>query len=141
MHKNEYARPFSIFPLSFEFDRVPEVHHIYIILMLCVLGLIPYPIIMNLPSDYETDFDGPAAYQITVLGTIVSSWSERLEGMAINRLILDDGTTYTVLTGNLTDQAALTGVLNTIYELHLPLVAVNKLQITGSKREEFPPED
>lgn len=113
----------------------------YIILLLCIFGLIPYPISMNLPSDYETAFDGPAAYQITVLGTIMSSWSERLEGMAVNRLILEDGTTYTVLTGDLADQAALTGVLNTIYELHLPLVAVNKLQITGSKREKFSPED
>jgi hypothetical protein len=92
---------------------------------------------MNSPSDYGSDFDGPAAYQITVLGTITSSWSERLEGMAINRLVLEDGTSYTILTGNLADQAALTGVLNTIYELHLPLVAVNKLQITGSKRVEI----
>ncbi len=108
--------------------------------MLCIRGPIPYPIQMNLPSDYQNDFDGPAAYQITVLGSIISSWSDRLEGMEINRLILDDGTTYTVLSGNLTDQAALTGVLNTIYELHLPLVAVNKLQITGSKREDFPAE-
>lgn len=97
--------------------------------------------IMNMPPNYEIDFDGPAAYQITVLGTINSSWSERLEGMTINRLVLEDGTTYTVLTGDLTDQAALTGVLNTIYELHLPLVAVNKLQITGSKRGEIPPEN
>lgn len=96
---------------------------------------------MNLPSGYESDFDGPAAYQITVQGTIMTSWSERLEGMAINRLVLDDGTTYTVLTGDLTDQAALTGVLNTIYALHLPLVAVNKLQFTGSRRAETPPDD
>lgn len=96
---------------------------------------------MNLPSDYEPDFDGQAAYQITVRGKIMSNWSERLEGMAITHLLLDDGTAYTVLTGNLSDQAALTGVLNSIYELHLTLVAVNKLQIYGSKREGIPPDD
>ena len=78
------------------------------------------------------DFDGPAAYQITVRGNISPAWSDRLEGMAINRLTLDDGTIFTVLTGQLTDQAALSGVLNSLYELHLSLVAVNKLPLAGS---------
>lgn len=90
---------------------------------------------MNLPSGYESDFDGPAAYQITVQGRIVSGWSDRLEGMTISHLILDDGTTFTVLTGDLNDQAALSGVLNTIYELHMPLIAVNKLPFNSSRRE------
>lgn len=79
------------------------------------------------------DFDGPAAYQITVRGAIAPGWSGRLEGMAINNLILDDGTVYTVLSGELTDQAALSGVLNTLYELQLPLVAVNKLPLAGTR--------
>ena len=90
---------------------------------------------MNLPSGYDSDFDGPAAYQITVQGMIMSSWSERLEGMASNHLVLEDGTTYTILTGDLSDQAALAGLLNTIYEMHLPLVAVNKLPVRRSRRE------
>lgn len=79
------------------------------------------------------DFDGPAAYQITVRGLITPEWSGRLEGMTINRLVLDDGTIFTVLTGELTDQAALSGVLNTLYDLRLPLVAVNKLPLAGSR--------
>jgi hypothetical protein len=37
--------------------------------------------------------------------------------MAINRLTLDDGTIFTILTGALIDQAALSGVLNTLYEM------------------------
>ena len=97
--------------------------------------LLRYPFRMNAPSGYESDFDVPAVYQITVQGRIVSGWSDRLEGMAINHLILDDGTTLTLLTGDLTDQAALSGVLNTIYELHMPLIAVNKLPFHGSRRE------
>lgn len=79
------------------------------------------------------DFDGPAAYQITVRGLITPDWSGRLEGMTINRLVLDDGTIFTVLTGELTDQAALSGVLNTLYEMQRPLVAVNKLPLAGSR--------
>lgn len=78
------------------------------------------------------DFDGPAAYQITVGGSVPSGWSGRLESMTINRLILDDGTIFTVLTGELTDQAALSGVLNTLYDLRLSIVAVNKLPLAGS---------
>lgn len=82
---------------------------------------------------YGQEFDGPAAYQITVQGLITPEWSGRLEAMTINRLVLDDGTIFTVLTGELTDQAALSGVLNTLYELQLSLVAVNKLSL-GSAR-------
>ncbi len=79
------------------------------------------------------DFDGPAAYQITVRGVVALGWSGRLEGMTINRLTLDDGTVFTILTGELTDQAALSGVLNTLYELQLPLIAVNKLPFDGTR--------
>jgi hypothetical protein len=33
------------------------------------------------------------------------------------------------LEGELSDQAALAGVLNTLYELHLTLLSVNRLEI------------
>jgi hypothetical protein len=35
----------------------------------------------------------------------------------------------TTLEGELTDQAALAGVLNTLYELHLPVLLVKRLEI------------
>jgi hypothetical protein len=90
---------------------------------------------MNLPSESNYIFDGPAAYQITVQGTIAAGWSSRMEGMTINHIFLEDGTPLTILTGELTDQAALTGVLNTIYEMHLPLITVNKLPLTSFRKE------
>lgn len=89
-----------------------------------------YPVNMNAQS--APDFDGPFAYQITVRGMITPGWSGRLEGMTINRLTLDDGTIFTILTGELTDQAALSGVLNTLYDLQLSLVAVNKLPLANT---------
>ncbi len=88
---------------------------------------IRYPVFMSVQSN--PDFDGPAAYQITVRGAISPEWSDRLESMAINRLTLDDGTIFTILTGALIDQAALSGVLNTLYEMQFTLVTVNKLPL------------
>jgi hypothetical protein len=96
---------------------------------------------MNLPSGLDYIFDGPAVYQITVQGTIASGWSSRMEGMSISRIFLEDGTPLTILTGELADQAALTGVLNTIYEMHLPLIAVNKLLVASFRKEQLPPEN
>jgi hypothetical protein len=38
-----------------------------------------------------------------------------------------DQTTVTTLSGRVRDQAELTGVLNTLYELHLPILSVEIL--------------
>jgi hypothetical protein len=43
-----------------------------------------------------------------------------------------DGGVETVLVGRLPDQAALSGVLNTLYELHLPVSLVECLEANGS---------
>ena len=74
-------------------------------------------------------FDRPATYQITVQGRIDPTWSDRLEGMAIWMTTLEAGSPVTTLEGELSDQAALVGVLNTIYELHLPVLSVKRLEI------------
>jgi hypothetical protein len=69
-------------------------------------------------------FVDPASYRIKVKGFIPNDWSERLEGMSIHRQKSDDGEPVTTLEGELVDQAALAGVLNSIYELHLPILSV-----------------
>lgn len=94
---------------------------------------------MDSPSGHGSTFDGSATYRITVLGVISLRWCGRaLEGMTINRLTLEDGSLLSILTGELADQAALTGVLNTLYELRLPLIAVKRLPLPGSRGEESP---
>jgi hypothetical protein len=93
------------------------------------------------PSGFRSNFDDPTVYQITVQGMIASDWSKRLEGMAIKHTALDDGTPITILIGELSDQAALSGVLNTIYELHLSLIAVIKRPQVITKQEEARPAD
>ena len=66
----------------------------------------------------------PATYQIRVQGVLTQDWSDRLGGMAINAAGQDSEAPVTTLSGRLLDQAALFGVLNTLYELHLPLLLV-----------------
>lgn len=69
----------------------------------------------------------PATYRIKVQGQLDQSWSDRLAGMAITASSQGDEPPVTVLEGWLPDQAALAGVLNTLYELHLPLLSVEIL--------------
>jgi hypothetical protein len=70
---------------------------------------------------------GPIHYQIQVQGTLDPRWSGHLGGMAISASTQEDGSAITTLTGILTDQAALLGVLNALYNLHLPLMSVQCL--------------
>jgi hypothetical protein len=74
-------------------------------------------------------FDCPALYHIVVRGRIDPSWSDRLEGMAIHSILSTDGHPVTTLEGELTDQAALAGVLNSLYELHLSVFVVMRLNV------------
>jgi hypothetical protein len=83
---------------------------------------------VNLPPRKQIPFDSPATYQISVQGRIDSSWSDRLEGMTICLATVEAGSRVTTLEGELRDQSALAGVLNTLYELHLPVLSVKCLE-------------
>ena len=69
-------------------------------------------------------FDRPATYQISVQGMIDPGWSDRLSGMTMSLIREEACPPVTTLKGELSDQAALAGVLNTLYELHLPILSV-----------------
>jgi hypothetical protein len=73
--------------------------------------------------------DQPAVYTIKVLGKLSENWSERLGGMTIlsYNTVHKDGMDVTTLTGKLQDQTELAGVLSTLYNLRLPLLAVEYL--------------
>ena len=66
----------------------------------------------------------PATYRIEVEGHLDESWSRRLAGMRITTRIREDQTSVTTFIGRLRDQAELSGVLNSLYELHLPILKV-----------------
>ena len=76
-----------------------------------------------------------AEYRITAIGSLDESWSERLGGLEIMNTEPPQGREKTVvtLTGKIADQAALFGVLNALYNMRLPLVAVECLEIDEPK--------
>jgi hypothetical protein len=82
---------------------------------------------MSMPSRKPLLFDRPASYQINVQGRIDPTWSDRLEDMKICQATQEMGYPVTTLEGELSDQAALFGVLNSLYELHLPVILVKRL--------------
>jgi ABC-type transporter Mla maintaining outer membrane lipid asymmetry ATPase subunit MlaF len=71
--------------------------------------------------------DNPAGYRILVQGALDKSWSDRLSGLEITVVTEDEDFVVTKLWGEVLDQAALFGVLNALYDLHLPLISVDLL--------------
>ncbi len=83
---------------------------------------------MNIPSRNLISFDQPATYQIRVQGWIDPALSDRLEGMTIYQNTVDENSKITTLEGVLSDQAALAGVFNTLYEMRLSVILVKRLE-------------
>jgi len=84
---------------------------------------------VNNKSRIPLPFDRPATYQISVLGRIDPAWTDRLEGMTIYPSSGGTDSPVTTLEGELSDQVALAGVLNSLYELHLSVLSVKCLSI------------
>jgi hypothetical protein len=82
---------------------------------------------VNNPSRVLLPFDCPATYQISVQGRVDPNWVDRLEGMTISQPTPEAIEPITMLEGNLRDQAALAGVFNTLYELHLTIMLVKRI--------------
>jgi hypothetical protein len=72
-------------------------------------------------------FDRPATYRISVKGRIPPRWRDRLEGMAVTECTTGASPTVTTLEGELADQAALAGLLETLFLLHLSVLSVEYL--------------
>lgn len=69
--------------------------------------------------------DGEAtAYEIRIKGHLDGRWAVRFDGLAVRHEA--DGTT--VLSGRITDQAALHGLLQRVRDLGVPLVSVTRIQ-------------
>lgn len=85
---------------------------------------------MGTSRDQTRDaFDRPAVYRISVQGRIGESLADRLGGMDLTVILIDGGGAITTLSGELCDQAALAGVLNTLYEWHLPVLSLQRLSV------------
>lgn len=77
----------------------------------------------------EYPFDEPGMYAIHVAGEVDESWSDRLAGLTIVKAVTagEDPKVVSILTGLLADQAALSGVLDTLYQNRYPLLYVKYL--------------
>ena len=90
---------------------------------------------MNPHNGEHLKIGTPANYRIEVEGEVPESWSDRLGGMRISTRQRADQSTVTTLTGRVRDQAELSGVLNTLYELHLPILSVESITDENSTRK------
>jgi len=75
----------------------------------------------------DLKFEAPASYRIRVQGHLDNSWSDRLSGMVLTRAFTADKQPMTILIGRLRDQAALAGVMDALYNLHLSVFSVELL--------------
>jgi hypothetical protein len=74
-------------------------------------------------SPHSSMFE-PATYRISILGTLDKKWSDYYGGMAIEHDIVLNKYPMTNLTGQLIDQSALMGVLNSLYDMGCPILFV-----------------
>jgi hypothetical protein len=78
-------------------------------------------------------FSAPNSYRISAKGYLDESWAMRFSGLQISNQVLDDSSHMVTFVGSVNDQTELIGVLNSIYEMHLPLVSV---ELLGSDDEQ-----
>lgn len=69
------------------------------------------------------DHDETGLYAIRIQGHLEDRWAARFAGLTLTREANGD----TLLTGPVVDQAALHGLLRTVRDLGLPLLAVTRL--------------
>ena len=85
----------------------------------------------------EIIYDSPVFYRIRVKGRISGNWNDRLEGMSVSQAESFKEILVTTLEGELADQSALTGVLDTLNEQHLPVLYLECFR-TVSDQERLP---
>ena len=85
---------------------------------------------MASPDTKRYAFDTASTYCIRVQGRLDERWSNRLGGMAIESEQDAGKESVTNLTGTIIDQPALAGVLDSLFNLGLTLVSVERLKAT-----------
>jgi hypothetical protein len=72
----------------------------------------------------QVEFGGPATYRIVVQGIVQPEWHDLLAGMKVTTLETGSEAVRSTLVGHLRDQTELSGVLDALYGLHLPILRV-----------------
>lgn len=101
------------------------------IIIVCTIIMIAVSIIFNDTADSSKDkfmvkqkkWNGPAIYQVRMIGRLGSQWTNWFEGLSIKC----QGKT-TILTGRIVDQSALHGLLAKIRDLGMPIISVSRFE-------------
>ena len=83
----------------------------------------------------SADPDQPMIYQIRLKGHLGQQWAASFEGLTLT--LEEDGDT--LLTGPVTDQAALHGLLRKVRDLGLLLLSVNRVEPGQANGSDFKP--
>jgi hypothetical protein len=67
-------------------------------------------------------------YQIKIAGTLDPSWSEWLGGLQIKTESQDQNPPLTILTGQISDQTILRGILCQIWDLNFRIMSVCQIE-------------
>ena len=88
-------------------------------------------------SPEKLDAISPAEYKISVVGFLDENMSDRLGGLTILNTGPEQNLAAPIvtLTGKISDQAALFGVLNALYNMRFPLLSVEYLGESEIKRK------
>ena len=81
----------------------------------------------------SADPDQPMIYQIRLKGHLGQQWAASFEGLTLT--LEEDGDT--LLTGPVTDQAALHGLLRNVRDLGLSLLSVNRVEPGQANGSDF----
>jgi hypothetical protein len=79
---------------------------------------------MSDKKTFDKKLNQPQCYEIRLKGHLDDRWAEWFEGLTIT--LEEDGDT--LLTGPVTDQAALHGLLKKVRDVGMPLVSVSPLE-------------
>ena len=75
----------------------------------------------------DHSFTRPAIYKIVGQGKIDYKLADRMLGLQLNVEKGEGQKYFSTLIGNIDDQAALSGILNTLYDMHITVVSVQML--------------
>ena len=80
------------------------------------------------PHDLSSDM--PILYEIRVRGGFDETWSDLMEGMTLE-VVRDEGQPITVVHVVVQDQAALAGLLDTLFSFNATVLSVTALEATS----------
>lgn len=83
---------------------------------------------MNKKTILDLSFSRPAVYEIKVQGSLTESEAKRLGGLKLKIRKNEADTMESTLKGKISDQSALSGILNGLYDMHLMVLSVNILK-------------